>query len=66
LLSDEEYNCLRVAVNKLSVSSKDTDHRAIARHIEALGKASEEFAARRMNASIKRALAGHSLDEFEQ
>jgi molecular chaperone HscA len=65
LLSEQEYSCLVVAVDELAVSAKGTDHRAIARHIEALGKASEDFAARRMNASIKIALAGHSLDEFD-
>jgi molecular chaperone HscA len=32
---------------------------------EALEKASEEFAARRMDAGVRRALAGHRIEEFE-
>jgi molecular chaperone HscA len=35
------------------------------RQIESVGKVSEEFAARRMDASIKNALAGQSLDDVE-
>ena len=33
---------------------------------ESLGRASEAFAARRMDKSIRRALAGVSLDELDQ
>ena len=32
--------------------------------IDVLDKATAEFAARRMDASIKKALTGHTLDEF--
>jgi len=42
----------------------DNDYRVIKRAIEKLEKASAEFAVRRMNASIKHALAGHKLEEF--
>jgi molecular chaperone HscA len=35
----------------------------LAAQIEVVGKTSEEFAARRMDASIKQALAGLSLDD---
>ena len=45
---------------------QSTNHREIARHIEMVSKTSEEFAARRMNASIKKALTGHSLNEIEK
>jgi molecular chaperone HscA len=38
----------------------------LARQIEAVGKMSESFAARRMDASIKSALKGQSLDEIER
>jgi molecular chaperone HscA len=42
------------------------EHRALARQIESVAKVSEEFAARRMDASIKTALAGQTLDEIEK
>ena len=38
-----------------------TDHRAIKQAIEALNRATEEFAARRMDAGVKRALAGRKI-----
>ena len=65
LLSEEEYHCLEVAVAELAQSARGDDHRVIARHIEAVAKASEEFAARRMDNSIRKALAGHRLEDFE-
>jgi molecular chaperone HscA len=67
LLSAEEMQCLQVAVKELQkIRAETTQHRVLARQIEAVGKTSEAFAARRMDASIKRALAGRSLDEIEQ
>ena len=67
LLSDEERRCLKVAIQELrEVRESTTEHRLLARQIESVAKASEEFAARRMDASIKSALAGHSLDEIEK
>ncbi len=38
-----------------------TDHRAIRQAVEALNHATEEFAARRMDEGIKRALAGRKI-----
>jgi len=66
LLNDKEYHCLEVALVDLKQVRDSTSHREIARHIEMVSKTSEEFAARRMNASIKKALAGHSLDELDK
>ncbi len=66
LLSESEYHCLEVALDELKTVRDSADHRVIARHIEIVSKTSEEFASRRMNASIHRALAGHSLDEVER
>ncbi|WP_461521866.1 Hsp70 family protein, partial [Porticoccus sp.] len=66
LLNDKEYHCLEVALADLKQVRDSTSHREIARHIEMVSKTSEEFAARRMNASIKKALAGHSLDELDK
>lgn len=66
LLNDDEYHCLEVALKDLGEIRESKNHREIARHIEMVSKTSEEFAARRMNASIQKALAGHSLDEVEK
>ena len=66
LLDEAEYNCLEVAVRELQVvRDSSTEHRVLLRQIESVGKVSEEFAARRMDASIKNALAGQSLDDVE-
>jgi molecular chaperone HscA len=66
LLDEAEYNCLEVAVKELqAVRDSSTEHRVLMRPIESVGKVSEEFAARRMDASIKNALAGQSLDDVE-
>lgn len=65
LLSEEEFRCLENAVAELRRVAENGNHRVIARQIETVAKASEEFAARRMDNSIKKALAGHRLDEFD-
>ena len=67
LLDKEERRCLKVAIEELrEVRESTTEHRPLARQIESVAKASEEFAARRMDASIKSALAGQTLDEIEK
>ncbi len=66
LLDADEFQCLEVAIRELQeVRANSTEHRALARQIESVGKVSEEFAARRMDASIKSALAGQSIDDVE-
>ena len=66
LLDESEYQCLEVALRELQeVRDNSAEHRVLARQIESVGKVSEEFAARRMDASIKNALAGQSLDDVE-
>ena len=67
LLEEDEVQCLQRAVEELQQVRQDTsEHRVLARQIEAVGKMSESFAARRMDASIKRALQGQTLDEIER
>ena len=41
------------------------DHQAIKRAVEALNLATTEFAQRRMDKSVKHALAGHKLSDLE-
>jgi molecular chaperone HscA len=43
----------------------DDDCRKISQQIEITSRLSEEFASRRMDASIKKALAGHNIDDLE-
>ena len=67
LLDEEEVQCLQLAIEELQQLRENTsEHRVLARQIEAVGKMSESFAARRMDASIKSALKGQSLDEIER
>lgn len=66
LLSAQEYQCLDVALKELrGYRSGCEDHRELARHIESTAKAAEDFAARRMDNAVRRALAGHRLEDFE-
>jgi len=64
LLDNSELQCLQIALAELhQLRNQTEDHRQLSAQIEAVGKVSEEFAARRMDASIKQALAGLSLDD---
>ncbi len=65
LLSDEEQSQLKQEVAKLMQALTQQDVSAITREIENLSNASSEFASRRMDASIKKALAGRALDQLE-
>ena len=51
---------------ELETVRQQEDPQQIHNAMEALGKVTEAFAARRMDASIKRALAGHSIDELSE
>ena len=67
LLDEDEIQCLQLSIKELKLVRESTsEHRVLARQIEAVGKVSESFAARRMDASIKSALRGQSLDEIER
>ncbi|QKJ88231.1 Chaperone protein HscA [Paramixta manurensis] len=63
LLNDEERAAIGQAQQALrdAVAGEDTD--TIAAAIKKLDKVTQDFAARRMDESIRRALAGHSVDE---
>ena len=65
LLNNEEYNCLNLALIDLKNVCNDDDCRKISQQIEITSRLSEEFASRRMDASIKKALAGHNIDDLE-
>ncbi len=65
LLDGEERAAIDAAVTRLRELRAGTDHRAIKSGIDALARATDEFAARRMDNSIRSALAGHKVDELE-
>jgi molecular chaperone HscA len=61
LLSVEEKAEIAAAMAALEKLLPGTDHRAIRQAVEALNRATDEFAARRMDAGIKRALSGRKI-----
>jgi molecular chaperone HscA len=61
LLSPEELNAIEDAIARLVNLLQGTDHRAIKQAADALNRATDEFAARRMDAGIRRALAGRQI-----
>ncbi|MEX2961383.1 Fe-S protein assembly chaperone HscA [Microbulbifer sp. TYP-18] len=66
LLQEEEIGRLERDMEALRLAHRGSDAEEIRRRIEALNQVSEVFAARRMDTSIKRAMRGHTLDEFDQ
>ncbi|CDH32653.1 Fe-S protein assembly chaperone HscA [Xenorhabdus bovienii] len=64
LLSQEEQAAIDAAVEVLIESAQGTSSDTIESAIKQLDKQTQEFAARRMDTSIRRALAGHSVDEI--
>jgi molecular chaperone HscA len=61
LLSPEEGAAIEKAMLDLEKLLPGTDHRVIKQAVEALNHATEDFAARRMDEGIKRALAGRKI-----
>ncbi len=61
LLSSEEKTAIEAAIASVEKRLPGSDHRPIKQAIEALNRATDEFAARRMDAGIKRALAGRRI-----
>ncbi|VAX01268.1 Chaperone protein HscA [hydrothermal vent metagenome] len=64
LLSADERTRLDAALEDLRSQTEGSDHLKIKQAIEALNAASDDFAARRMDAGIHAAMAGHKLEEF--
>ena len=61
LLNEEERAAIERAISSLQKLLTGADHRKIKQAVEALNRATDEFAARRMDAGIKRALAGRKI-----
>jgi molecular chaperone HscA len=64
LLDDAERSEIDVLLGALEAVAGGADQAAIEAATEALAHGTDEFAARRMDKSIKRALAGRKLDEI--
>jgi molecular chaperone HscA len=61
LLSTEELEKIEAAIAELEKRLAGSDHRAIKQGTDTLNRATDEFASRRMDESIRRALAGRKI-----
>ena len=64
LLSAEELAAIRAEAEALRKTLSCTDHRAIKSAIERLNRATEAFAGRRMDRSVKGALTGRNIEDI--
>ncbi|MGI4848466.1 MAG: Hsp70 family protein, partial [Janthinobacterium lividum] len=64
LLSEQERADVMGLMEQVRQVAGASDHDAIKRVVEALAKGTEEFAARRMDRSVRDALSGKRLDEI--
>jgi molecular chaperone HscA len=65
LLAPEERAGIERAAAALEAVARGNDHRAIKQAADALNRATEEFAARRMDANVRRALAGRNIANLD-
>jgi molecular chaperone HscA len=63
LLSAQERTQIENAIVRLQAAVIGDDRRAIDQAMDALSKGTNEFAARRMNKSVSKALSGKKIDE---
>ncbi|PVX31980.1 chaperone protein HscA [Pasteurella langaaensis DSM 22999] len=64
LLNEDELSAVKNAIISLEALVNESDSMAIKNGIKMLDQATQEFAARRMDKSIRNALAGHSINEL--
>ncbi|QLB20168.1 Fe-S protein assembly chaperone HscA [Vespertiliibacter pulmonis] len=64
LLSDSEFKQIEAELARLIELKKTTDYQAILQGIKNVDVATQNFAAKRMNLSIQKALAGKAVDEI--
>jgi molecular chaperone HscA len=64
LVSPEETGAIRAELEGLRKTLSCTDHRTIRSAIERVNRATEEFAGRRMDRAVKRALAGRKVESL--
>jgi molecular chaperone HscA len=64
LLTTQEFIAISESLDDLLTVARGKDAQAIKRAIEQLDHVTRDFAARRMDAAVRRAMAGHKIDEF--
>ena len=64
LLDDAERTAILAALANLEAVRQGSDLQAIKQAISATDAVTQDFAARRMDAGMRKALTGHTLDEF--
>ncbi len=64
LLSADELAAVEAQMAALRLTAQADDHQKIKDAVEALARGTEEFAARRMDRSVRMALTGKSLDQI--
>jgi molecular chaperone HscA len=64
LLSDDERSTVVALIENVRAAAGGSDHHAIKAAVQALAGGTEEFAARRMDQSVRAALSGKRLDEI--
>ncbi len=64
LLSEQEFAAIESALRQLEIIAQGTDINAIEEAIKVVDTNSQEFASRRMDASIAKALVGSEVDEL--
>ena len=65
LLSVEERAAIERHLAALREALSGSDHRSIKQASDALNRATDEFAARRMDVNVRRALSGRSIANLE-
>jgi molecular chaperone HscA len=65
LLNAGELDAIEKRIADLKLALRGSDLLAVKRATEVLNKGTVEFAARRMDQSVRKALTGHKLDELE-
>ncbi len=65
LLTEADRAAIATALDALAAAKAGTDHHAIRAAIEALDRASKDFATRRMNRAFESGLRGRSVDAVE-
>jgi molecular chaperone HscA len=65
LLSEQEQRDISAARSHLLAVKSADDEDAIKQAIQQLEKVCDDYVARRMNSSIKQAMQGHNVNEYE-
>ena len=64
LLNEQQLNQILIAKHQLQAVSELGDSDAIKKHIKIVDNMTQEFAAKRMDRSIRQALTGHKVDDI--